>query len=101
MRIALKETNWDQVIGHKQNIEKANENFTTVLLNAAKKSNIPLYRQRRPIELESRIIVWLPPAVIYRKIIEGGYIDFHAEIGVSPCRGVVYRKGKGVSTAFH
>ena len=42
-----------------------------------------------------------PPAVIYRKIIEGGYIDFLAEIGVSPCRGVVYRKGKGVSTAFH
>ena len=57
MRIALKETSWDQVIGHKQNIEKANENFTRVLLDAAKKSNIPLYRQRRSIELESRIIV--------------------------------------------
>ena len=57
MRIVLKETNWDQVIGHKQNIEKANENFTRVLLDTAKKSNIPLYRQRRLIELESRIIV--------------------------------------------
>ena len=57
MRIALKETNWDQVIGHKQNIEKANENFARVLLDAAKKSNIPLCRQSKPIELESRIIV--------------------------------------------
>ena len=94
MRIVLKETNWDQVIGHKQNIEKANENFTRVLLDAAKKSNIPLYRQRRPIELESRIIVWLPPAVIYRKIIEGGYIDFLAEIGLVHVEELSIERGR-------
>ena len=94
MRIVVKETNWDQVIGHKQNIEKANENFTRVLLDAAKKSNIPLYRQRRPIELESRIIVWLPPAVIYRKIIEGGYIDFLAEIGLVHVEELSIERGR-------
>ena len=94
MRIVLKETNWDQVIGHKQNIEKANENFTRVLLDAAKKSNIPLYRQRRPIELESRIIVWLPPAVIYRKIIEGGYIDFLVEIGLVHVEELSIERGR-------
>ena len=56
MRASLKETNWDQVVGDVQNIEKANENFARVLLDTAKKANTPLYRQRRPIELEDRII---------------------------------------------
>ena len=56
MRASLKETNWDQFVGDVQNIEKANENFARVLLDAAKKANAPLYRQGRPIELEDRII---------------------------------------------
>ena len=33
-----------------------NENFTRVLLDATKKVNIALYRQRRPIEPEDGII---------------------------------------------
>ena len=57
MRAVLKETNWDQVVGDVQNIEKVNENFTRVLLDAAKTANIPLYRQRRPIELEDKYII--------------------------------------------
>ena len=56
MRASLKETNWDQVVGDVQNIEKANENFARVLLDAAKKANTLLYRQGRPIEHEDRII---------------------------------------------
>ena len=56
MRASLKETNWDQVVGDVQNIKKAAENLARVLLDAAKKANTPLYRQRRPIELEDRII---------------------------------------------
>ena len=56
LRATLKEANWDQVLGDAQNIEKTNENFTRALIDAAKKANIPLYRQRRPIELEGTII---------------------------------------------
>ena len=56
MRAGLKETNRDQVLGDVQNIEKANENFTRVLIDVAKKANIPLYRQRRTTELEGRVI---------------------------------------------
>ena len=47
MRNALKETNWDQVLGDVQNIEKANENFTRTLIAAAEKANIPLYKAKR------------------------------------------------------
>ena len=50
------ETYWDQALGSVQNIEKANENFTKALIDTAKKANIPLYRQRRAIELEGRVI---------------------------------------------
>ena len=47
MRAALIETNWDQVLGDVQNIKKANEIFTRALIHAAKKANIPLYRQKK------------------------------------------------------
>ena len=56
MRAVLKETNWDQDLGDVQNIEKVNENFTRTLTDDAKKAKIALYRQRRTIELEDRII---------------------------------------------
>ena len=56
MRAALKETNWDQDLGDVQNTEKVNENFTRTLTDDAKKAKIALYRQRRTIELEDRII---------------------------------------------
>ena len=55
MRAALKETNWDQVLGDVENLENAKENFTRVLIDTAKKSNIALYKQKRTIELEGRI----------------------------------------------
>ena len=45
MRVALKETNWNQVLCDVQNIEKANKNFTRVLIDAAKKANICLYNR--------------------------------------------------------
>ena len=45
MRAALKETNWDQVLGDVENLENAKENFTRVLIDTAKKSNIPLYKE--------------------------------------------------------
>ena len=48
MRPVAKETNWDQILGDVQNIEKVNEHFTRVLIVAAKKANIRLYRQKRP-----------------------------------------------------
>ena len=48
MRPVAKETNWDQILGDVQNIEKVNEHFTRLLIVAAKKANIPLYRQKRP-----------------------------------------------------
>ena len=47
MRAALIETTWDQILVDVQNIKKANENFTRALINAAKKANIPLYRQKK------------------------------------------------------
>ena len=47
MSAALIETTWDQILGDVQNIKKANENFTRALINAAKKANIPLYRQKK------------------------------------------------------
>ena len=56
MRATPKEIYWDQVLGSVQNIEKVNENFTKVLIDTTKKASIPLYRQRRAIELEGRII---------------------------------------------
>ena len=56
MRAALNETNKDQVLGDVQNIQKTNGNFTRALIDAARKANIPLYQQRRPIEFEGRII---------------------------------------------
>ena len=37
MRPVAKETNWDQILGDVQNIEKVNEHFTRVLIVAAKK----------------------------------------------------------------
>ena len=56
MRATPKEIYWDQVLGSLQNIEKVNENFTKALIDTTKKASIPLYRQRRAIELEGRII---------------------------------------------
>ena len=56
MRATPKEIYWDQVLGSVQNIEKVNENFTKALIDTTKKASIPLYRQRRAIELEGRII---------------------------------------------
>ena len=56
MRATPKEIYWDQVLGSVQNIEKVNENFTKALIDNTKKASIPLYRQRRAIELEGRII---------------------------------------------
>ena len=56
MRATPKEIYWDQVLGRVQNIEKVNENFTKALIDTTKKASIPLYRQRRAIELEGRII---------------------------------------------
>ena len=56
MRATPKEIYWDQVLGSVQNIEKVNENFTKALIDTTKKARIPLYRQRRAIELEGRII---------------------------------------------
>ena len=38
-----------------ENLENAKENFTRVLIDTAKKSNIALYKQKRTIELEGRI----------------------------------------------
>ena len=34
MNTVLQETDWDQVIGNEEDIEKANENFTKALINA-------------------------------------------------------------------
>ena len=56
MSATPKEIYWDQVLGSVQNIEKVNENFTKALIDTTKKASIPLYRQRRAIELEGRII---------------------------------------------
>ena len=56
MRATPKEIYWDQVLGSVQNIEKVNENFTKALIDTTNKASIPLYRQRRAIELEGRII---------------------------------------------
>ena len=56
MRAMPKEIYWDQVLGSVQNIEKVNENFTKALIDTTKKASISLYRQRRAIELEGRII---------------------------------------------
>ena len=56
MRAALKETNWDQVLGDVQDIEIANENFTKALIDVAKKTNIPLYRQERTLALGGSVV---------------------------------------------